>query len=589
VLSGALAQRHTWFYDGSGTTPGGSSRPGGIRWGGTASGGATADGPVEETFNMTKAMISAAQPEAAEVGADVLRAGGTVVDAAVAAALAQTAVDPQMCGIAGMGCMHLYLPSRGIHTTIDFHGRSPAATRPDMWADRIVREAEDGWGFILRDRENEIGYQSITTPRTLAALDHALKRYGTMTLADLIRPAVEYAEHGCLIRPHVAEFWNKPPTAGRLGNIGVVTAFPAARKIYADAAGAPLAVGATLRNPDLANTYRRIATHGARDFYDGEIAQRIVADMRAHGGLISEVDLASCAPEETNPLWGTYRGHRIATNNPPGGGIMLLQMLNILEQFDLPAIGHNTPEYIRVVAEAMKIATADKDAYVGDPRFVDVPVDRLTSKDYAGQMANRIRRREKTPVPRFNSGGAESQHTTQLCIVDDAGNAVTMTHTLGQPSGVITEGLGFMYNGAMAVFDPRPGHAGSLAPGKSRFSALSPTIVFRNDRPFLVLGAPGATYITMGNLQVMLNVIDFGMTAEAAVGAPRFAAVSDTVELSNRILRSCERSLLAEAYPVRRHAQSYTFGWVHAIRIVNGVMDGGADPATGGLVIEVAS
>ena len=536
---------------------------------------------------MAHAMISAAQPEAAEAGADILRAGGTVVDAAVGAALVQTAVDPQMCGIAGMGSMLLFLPSRGIHTTIDFHGRSPAATRADMWADRIVQEAEDGWGFILRDRENEIGYQSITTPRTLAALDHALRRYGTMSLADLIQPAIAYAEQGCLIRPHVAEFWHKPATAGRDANIGIITQFPAARAIYTDGTGAPLAVGATLRNPDLAATYRRIASHGAEDFYSGEIAGRILADMRTNKGLLGAADLATCAPEETSPLWGTYRGLRIATNNPPGGGIMLIEMLNILEHFDLAAIGHNAPEYIRIVAEAMKIATVDKDAHVGDPRFVDVPVDRLTSKSYAAEMAARIRRREKTPVPRFNAGGAESQHTTQHCIADDAFNAVTMTHTLGQPSGVVTPGLGFMYNGAMAVFDPRPGHAGSLAPGKSRFSALSPTIVFRGDRPFLVLGAPGATYITMGNLQVMLNVIDFGMNAESAVGAPRFAAVSDTIELSNRILRATERALLADDYPVRRHAQSYTFAWVHAIRIIDGRMDGGADPATGGLVVAV--
>jgi gamma-glutamyltranspeptidase / glutathione hydrolase len=536
---------------------------------------------------MTHGMISAPQPEAAEAGADILRAGGNVVDAAVATALVQTAVDPQMCGIAGMGCMHLYLPSRGVHTTIDFHGRAPAAVRADMWANRIVREADDGWGFFLRDRENEIGYQSITTPRTLAALDHALRRYGTMTLSDVIQPAIEYAEKGFLVRPHVAEYWRRPPIAGRAANIGIITKFPAVRKIYTDAAGVPLSVGATLRNPDMANTYRRIARHGAADFYTGEIARQILADMDANGGLISHADLTSCAPEETTPLWGNYRGMSIATNNPPGGGIMLLQMLNILEPFDLSAIGHNKPEYIRIVSEAMKIATADKDAHVGDPRFVDVPVHHLTSKDYARQMADKIRRRDKTPVPRFNAGGAESQHTTQLCIADYTGNAVTMTHTLGQPSGVITEGLGFMYTGAMAVFDPRPGHAGSLAPGKSRFSALSPTIVFKNDQPFLVLGAPGATYITMGNLQVMLNVIDFGMNAEAAVNAPRFATVSDTVELSNRILRSAERSLLADGYPVRRLPQSYAFGWVHAIRIVDGRMDGGADPATGGSVIDV--
>ncbi|MEA2776233.1 MAG: gamma-glutamyltranspeptidase / glutathione hydrolase [Acetobacteraceae bacterium] len=536
---------------------------------------------------MNHGMISAAQPEAAEAGADILRAGGNIVDAAVATALVQTAVDPQMCGIAGMGCMHLYLAARGVHTTIDFHGRAPAATRADMWQDRIIQEAEDGWGFILRNRENEIGYKSITTPRTLAALDHALRRYGSMTLAEVIQPAIEFADQGCLIRPHVAEFWHQPPTAGRDGNIGIITKYPAARKIYTDDAGSPLVVGAILRNPDLANTYRRLASHGADDFYRGEISRRIVDDMRANGGLIDAVDLASCAPEETDPLRGTYRGFRIATNNPPGGGIMLIEMLNILEQFDLAEIGHNSPEYVRIVSEAMKIATADKDAYVGDPRFVDVPVQRLTSKDHARAMADRIKRREQATVPRFNAGGAESKHTTQLCIVDDAGNAVSMTHTLGQPSGVVTDGLGFMYNGAMAVFDPRPGHAGSLAPGKSRFSALSPTIVFKKDRPFLVLGAPGATYITMGNLQVMLNVIDFGLNAEAAINAARFAAVSNTIELSNRIPRSCERSLTAEGYPVRRHAESYAFARVHAIRIVDGKMDGGADPAAGGSVIAV--
>jgi gamma-glutamyltranspeptidase/glutathione hydrolase len=311
---------------------------------------------------MTHGMISAPQPEAAEAGADILRAGGNVVDAAVATALVQTAVDPQMCGIAGMGCMHLYLPSRGVHTTIDFNGRAPAAVRADMWADRIVREADDGWGFILRDRENEIGYQSITTPRTLAALDHALRNYGTMTLSDVIQPAIEYAEKGFLVRPHLAEYWRRPPTAGRAANIGIITKFPAVRKIYTDADGSPLEVGATLRNPDMANTYRRIARHGAADFYSGEIAGEILADMDANGGLISHADLLSCAPEETTPLWGSYRGTSIATNNPPGGGIMLLQMLNILEHFDLPAIGHNTPEYIRIVSEAMKIATADKDA-----------------------------------------------------------------------------------------------------------------------------------------------------------------------------------------------------------------------------------
>ena len=540
---------------------------------------------------MTHGMLSAAQPEAVEAGLDCLGAGGNAIDAAIAAALVQTVVDPQMCGIAGFGTLHVYMPGAKVHTTLDFHGRSALAVRPDMWERLVLREAEDGWGFILKGRVNELGYGAITTPRTLAAFDVALQRFGTRRLADLIEPAVRYCDDGFQVRPHMSSFWNAPPTAGRDANITMLTTFAPTRKIYVRPDGQAMAVGDVLKNPDMGRTLRRIARHGVEDFYKGQIAQQILADMRANGGLLTQADLDACAPEENAPLWGTYRGHRIATNNPPGGGIMLIEMLNILEHFDLGAIGHNSPVYIRIVAEAMKIATADKDARVGDPRFVDVPVEELTSKAYAALKAEDIRRGIKAHVPRFNAGGAESRHTTQVCVVDAHGNCVTMTHTLGQPSGVVTDGLGFMYNGAMAVFDPRPGRAGSLAPGKARFSALSPTIVFKDDKPRLVLGAPGATYITMGNLQAMLNVIDFGMDAQQAVSAPRFAATSDTIEVSNRILRSAERDLQAKGYATRRHPQAFTFAWVHAIRITDGHLDGGADPATDGMAaaVKVAS
>ncbi|MFV0532970.1 MAG: gamma-glutamyltransferase [Cumulibacter sp.] len=534
---------------------------------------------------MTRGMIGAPQPEAVEAGLEALEAGGNAVDAAVATALVQTAVDPQMCGIAGFGTMHVYLPKRGVHTTLDFHGRSPAAVRADMWQDLIVREAEDGWGFILEGRVNEKGYGAISTPRTLVALSTALERWGTRSFGDLLDPAIAYCEDGYAVRPHMWEFWHEPPAAGRESNVGLVTKNPAARAIYCKEDGSTLDVGEILRNPDMGAVLRRIRDHGVDDFYGGDIAQRIVSDMRASGGLISAEDLRQCAPEDNAPLWGDYRGCRIATNNPPGGGIQLIEMLNILENFDLKSMGHNSVDYIRVVAEAMKIATADKDAKVGDPRFVDVPVEELTSKEYAAEKAEQIRRGEKAAVPRFNSGGnGESKHTTQVTVVDEHDNCVTMTHTLGQPSGVITPGLGFMYNGAMMVFDPRPGRPGSLAPGKARFSALSPTIVFRGDRPYLVLGAPGATYITMGNLQVMLNVLEFGMSAQEAITAPRFSATSETIELTNLIRRSTERGLQQLGYDTRRYSKAFKFAWVHAIRIgADGMLDGGADPATDGL------
>jgi gamma-glutamyltranspeptidase/glutathione hydrolase len=537
---------------------------------------------------MKKAMISAPQPEAVEAGLDILKAGGNVVDAAIGAALVQTAVDPQMCGIAGFGSMHLYLPAKGVHTLIDFHGRAPLATKPDMWERLIVRECDDGFGFVLKGEVNEIGYQSTTTPMTLKAFDEALRRFGTRSLAEVIGPAIEYCEQGFAVRPRVHEFWSKGPDNGRIARIRGLKDYKATAKIYMKPDGRMHAIGDILRNPDMGRTYRRIAEKGVVDFYMGAIAREIAADMEAHGGLISMEDLAQCRTEETQPLWTTYRNHRVATNQPPGGGLMIVLMLNILENFDLSGMGHNSTEYIATVSEAMKIATVEKDTRMGDPKFVKIPFDELTSKDFARRMAERIKRGEKTRVPRMGSGGApESKETTHICVADASGNCVTMTHSLGSSSGVVTDGLGFMYNNCMMVFDPRPGHAGSLAPGKARFSALSPTIVFKGEKPFFLVGAPGGTTITMGNLQAILNAIDFGMTAQEAVGAPRFTTTSDTIEVTNRILRSTERELQSRGYATKRHPQSYMSPLVHANRIVEGKLDGGADPAADGLAAGV--
>ena len=535
-----------------------------------------------------KGVITAPQPEAVEAGADVLREGGNAVDAAVACALAQTAVDPLMCGVAGFGTMHVCLPRRGVHRVLDFHGRAPLAARPDMWADRVRGEAEDGFGFLLEGAVNEIGYQSITTPMTLRALDAALTRFGGGELSDLIRPAIAWCEDGFEVRPHVSAYWNEGSVSGRVAHTEYLTRFEATRKIYVRPDGAIPRVGVTLRNPDMGRTYRRIAEHGAEDFYTGELAARIVADLERGGGLLSDEDLAQATPVENAPLWGSYRGHRVATNGPPGGGVMVLEMLNILENFDLASMGHNSPEYIAVVSEAMKIATVDKDTRIGDPRFFETPLDELASKEYGARMAERIRGGEKTHVPRLNAGdGGESRDTTHVCVVDGDGNCVSLTHSLGRPSGVVTEGLGFMYNGCMGVFDPRPGRAGSLAPGKARFTAMCPTILFDEEGAWYVVGAPGGTYITMGVLQGILNAVDFGMNAQESVSAPRFCTVSDTIDVTNRILRRTERALREMGYPVRRSALSFHFAGVHALRRTARGWEGGADPGRDGMALVV--
>lgn len=532
------------------------------------------------TFN--SGMVSAAQPESVEAGVDALRAGGNAVDAAIACALVAGVVDPQMCGIAGFGNAQLHLPNDDVHTCVDFHGTSPAAVTPDMWEDLVVGETRDGFGFILEGNVNDVGYQAITTPGALLAYYEAQTRYGRLPWADVVEPAIAYAEHGFLIRPAVYHWWQEGATMGRADNLQRLAHTPAGRRIYFHDDGTLRKIGETLRNPELADTLRRIAKGGAAEFYTGDIAQQIDADMKANGGLLSADDLANYRTVWGEPLRSEYRGRDIATNQPPGGGVMVAQILNTLEHFDLAALGHNSVDYVRTVTEAMKWATADKDAHVGDPEFVDVPLDRLLSADYGAELADRIRNGTRAEVTRMQG---EPPDTTHVCVVDRDGNAVTMTHSLGMPSGVVTDGLGFMYNGCMGVFDPRPGRAGSLAPGKRRFSSLCPTMVFRDGELDFVVGAPGGTQIAMGVTQALLNHIDFAMPVLDAVSAPRFSATSNAIDVCNRIPRSVTTALTAEGYDVVRWPTSYEFARVHAIAVTADGLVGAADPGADGMAM----
>lgn len=535
---------------------------------------------------MTHGMIVAPQPEAVEEGALALKRGGNAVDAAITCALVQGVVDPCMAGIAGFGTMHLYLLQRGFHGFIDCHTRAPASARPDMWQALIEGEARDGFGFFLRDRVNEVGYQSIMIPGTLKAYYEAIAEHGTMDWRDVVQPAIGYARNGFVVRPHVYEFWTRRHDFGRLPTIEKLKHTPAGRRIYFDDKGELLRPGDRLRNPDMADTLERIASDGADVFYTGELANEMVADIQAKGGLLSLEDLHGYGTQRNEPLWTEYRGYRVASNHPPGGGVMLLEMLNILENFDLPALGHNSAEYIRIVSEAMKYATIDKDTRVGDPDFVDVPLAELTGKAYAKKLADAIAARRKVHVERLDPV-RESADTTHISVIDEHGNAVSLTHSLGMPSGVISDGLGFMYNGCMAAFDPRPGRAGSIAPGKRRFTAMAPTMIFKGDELFIVVGAPGGAWITIALLQAIVNVIDFHMSMSDAVSAPRFSATSDVIDVSNRIPRFVTDELETMGYKIARSHLSYAFAGVHGIKIDNGSWSGGADPGRDGMALSV--
>ena len=533
-----------------------------------------------------KSFVSTPQPEASETGIEILRRGGNAVDAAIAVALVQGVVDPQMCGIAGFGSMQIFLPKKGFHGLIDFHGKTPSAARPDMWEHLIEGETRDGFGFILKGRVNDVGYQSITVPGSLKAYYEAQTEHGVMDWADVVQPAIDHAERGVVIRPHMYFFWTQNDGMGRVLTSDRLAFTESGRRIYFSADGSLKRPGDRLHNPDMARTLRTIAAEGADVFYRGEIADRIAADMKANGGLLSREDLETYRTTRTEPLWGRFRDFDIASNQPPGGGIMLIEMLQMLAHFDLKSLGHNSSEYLRIVAEAMKRATRDKDAFVGDPAFYDVPVARLTDPDYARDQAEAIRAGEVASVERLVKAFDESKDTTHIAVVDPEGGIVSMTRSLGMPSGVITEGLGFMYNGCMGVFDPRPGRAGSIAPGKSRFSSVCPTIAFKDGDPRLVIGAPGGTQIAMGVLQATLNVLEFDMPIVEAIAAPRFSATSNAIDISNRIPGYVTRPLEERGYEIIRSHLSYGFAAVHGLkREPDSLWTGGADPGHDGMAL----
>jgi len=533
-----------------------------------------------------RAMIVAPQPEAVEAGEAVLRAGGNALDAVIACALAQGVVDPMMCGLGGLGVLHLLDPRSGESLILDGLSAAPSACREDMWADRYVGECPDGFGYILRGHVNEIGHGAVTTPGIVRVFGMAHARFGRAAWEGLFAPAIGLAEAGWLVRPHVATMFHLDEKAlGRLPYSAKLGLTEEGRALYMGADGAPKRLGQTVRNPALAGTLRALARDGAEDFHTGALAARIVADMRAHGGLLSAEDLAGFMPQWRTPLRVDYRGFTIAAPPPPAGGIVVAEMLRLLEGFDLVALGHNAPEYVRVVAEAMKTAMRDKDRHIGDPDFVPPPIEMLLSEAYAAGCAAGIRAGEKVSLPR---AGSDAKHTTTVSCVDAEGMVVTLTHTLGLPSGVIPPGTGFMLNGGMNNYDPRPGRAGSIAPGKRRFSTMTPTIVFEGDRPVATLGAPGGAWIGVAILQVLLNVIDWGMTMQEAVMAPRFSATSDAIDLSNRIPRATQAALEGMGYEVRRNPTSYPFAAVHGITMWDGALEGGADPQRDGLAAGVA-
>lgn len=533
-----------------------------------------------------RAMIVAPQPEAVEAGAAVLAAGGNAIDATLACAFTQGVVDPMMCGLGGLGVLTVHDPRTGTQVVFDGLSPCPAAAHETMWADLFERECTDGYGFVLQGAPNEVGRAAVTVPSILRSFADAHAALGRMPWRDLFGGAIACARDGWMIRPHVHAMMVADERAyGRINIADKLAHTPDSARLYLRADGTPKRPGERVVNADLAETLGVIARDGADAFYTGEIARRIAADMAAHGGLITEADLAEIRSRRVEPLRVPYRGRTLVLPPPPAGGIFVAQVLRILEHFDLPAMGHNSPAMIAALAEALKIAGIDKDRHVGDPDFVDVPLDRLLSDAHAADCAARIRAGERASLAR---AGSEPKGTTTISCVDADGLVVSVTHTLGMPSGVIPPGLGFMLNGAMNWYDPRPGRATSIAPGKRRFSSMSPLLVMEGAQPVATLGAPGGAWIGVALAQVLVNLLDFGMGIQEAVLVPRISATSETLDISLRIPRAAEAALAADGYNVKRVPTTYAFAGVHGIAMWDGVLEGAADPQRDGYAAGIA-
>lgn len=540
-------------------------------------------------------VIAAPQPVAVEEGAKVLRAGGNAVDAAVAAAFVQGIVDPTNCGMGGWGVIHIR-PASGASQVIEFYSPIPKGMRPDQFAGDVTGEPGRWNVFPVRGWANNIGYKAVGVPGTVKGLAEALHRFGTLPWERVLEPAIRWAEEGVLVDRELADRLAGvlDPADGGPQMLDRITATPAAAALYTRG-GRPLPQGELLVHREAAGTMRRLASSGPDDFYRGAVASAIAEDFARGGGFVTEDDLREQRTRSSRPIIGTYRGYSVETSRPPTGGVTLLEILNILEGFDLAALGHNTADYIHVLAEAFRCAFADRVEHVGDPLFVEVPTERLASKEHAAAWRTRIDMRRRLELPRPTSLRVPSgPSTTHISVVDGAGNAVSLTHTNAlSSSGVVTPGLGFLYNNSVALFNPFPGHANSMAGGRMRANGAAPTMVYRDGELVLAVGSPGGHGIITGVAQTIVNALDFGMSATEAVGASRIHCEHGPIQVETRIPRLVCEDLARRGHEVQNTltAYGYTTGAIQLVLVDprTGALAAAADPRRGGMVLRASS
>ena len=543
---------------------------------------ATAQAPIN-TYNAThhpvvgrNGMVSTQNFLATQIGVDILRQGGNAVDAGVAVGLALAVTLPRAGNVGGGGFFLLHLADENRTVAVDFRETAPAAAYSDMFF------GEDG---EVDNEEYRFTHKSSAIPASVAGFDHLLRNYGTMSWREVAQPAIELARDGMVVWEDLAV--NLARSKPRL------SANPASRAKFYKPDGSNYEVGDLYRQPDLAWTLEQVAQGGGDAFYKGEIARRIAADMAKHNGLITMEDLANYRVTEREPVRGTFRGYDIAAMSAPSsGGMHIVQMLNIFENFPLKEMGYGSADAMHVMAESMKLAYADRSKYLGDPDYLDLPVAALTSKAYAGELAKTIslsRARPSSDIGPGNLAPYESPETTHYSILDSEGNALVNTYTLmfSYGSGVVIDGTGILMNNNLGNFTLRPdipdafGLMGSadnqIAAGRRPVSSMTPIIVLRDGRPFLLTGSPGGSRIITTNLQLLVNVLEHGMNIADATARPRMHHqwYPDRLQVESGVSPDAIRMLRARGHDVQFSAG---MGSLQTVMFSDGIFYGYADP-----------
>lgn len=517
------------------------------------------------------AMVAAANKLAAQAGLEILEKGGNAVDAAVATGFALNVVESNASGIGGGGFMLIRPASTGKVVAIDYREAAPAAFTKDIYASEEAK----------KNQISAYGPLAVGVPGTLAGYALALEQYGTLSLAEVLAPAIKLAEEGFPLAPTTAE-----ATQDHLDTLSKYNT--PENNPFVDADGLPLEPGTLVKQPKLAEAFRLIARHGIRAFYNGPIGESMVDTIQKLGGNMTMNDLHRYHAVLRTPAEGTYRGYKIYSMCPPSsGGITVVEIMNILENFPLGEWKHNSHQSVHHMAAAFQLAFSDRANYMADPSFYNIPFDTLQSKEYGAQLAAKIPAdKALTEILNSDIGVDEQWSTTHFSVADEAGNIVACTQTVNYffGSSIIDPKYGFVYNDEMDDFSSNPESVNAPEPGKRPLSSMSPTIVLDPEgKPFLAVGSPGAWRIITSVAEIISNVVDFKMNMDEAIEAPRFTSrvlgtKPDVLQAESRISQEVLDTLAVMGYEIKvRGDYDLYFGGAQGILFTDEGLQGAAD------------